>query len=465
MDPSIGKAKVTLFALLMLIVGSIDSIRNLPVTALFGGSLVFFFTLGALIFLLPSALVSAQLAILSPEQGGIYSWLRQRFGQRLAVVGVWLQWINTMVWFPSMLMFIAGTIAYLINPRLVSERDYLLTVVLTVFWLVTFINFLGLRASARFASICAVVGLIIPFVFIVLLGVVWIFSGQPLQLHFNIQSWVPHLSKGSSWISLTGVITAFLGMELATVHVGQMKGAERIFPRALGIAVILILVIMILGALTIAFVLPANKISLVSGVMQTFANFLAVYHMSWALPVITLMVLLGSIGGMVNWLISPAKGLLQAAEDNFLPPFLTFTNKHGVATRVLMLQGLVVTLICLSMLLMPSVNGAYWLLTDLSTQLYLLMYVLMFAAALSFSAKNDFNDNLFAISRGRWGLRVACCIGLVGCAISLFVGFIPPTQISVGGAAHFELLFASGLVVMILPVFLLWWYHSYAAAK
>lgn len=454
------KSRVTLFGLLMLIVGSIDSIRNLPVTALFGGSLVFFFIVGAIIFLFPSALVSAQLAVLSPKQGGIYYWLRQVFGVRLAALGVWLQWINTMVWFPSMLMFIAGTFAYLINPQLVNDKSYLLSVVLVVFWLVTFINFFGLRASAKFASVCAVVGLIIPFILILILGAAWFLSGRPLQLQFTMQSWIPHLAHRSNWISLTGVITAFLGMELATVHVGQMQDAAEIFPRALKISVLLILLIMIFGALTIAFVLPASQISLVSGVMQTFANFLRVYHMHWALPIITIMILIGSLGGMVNWLISPAKGLLQAAEDGFLPRGLTYQNKYGVASRVLLMQGTVVTLICGSMLLMPSVNGAYWLLTDLSTQLYLFMYVLMFCAAVAFSYKKHFADSLFVMSHGRFGLRVASGVGLVGCIISIIVGFIPPTQIAVGGALHFELLFVSGLLIMMLPVLALWRYQK-----
>lgn len=457
---SATKTKVTLFSLLMLIVGSIDSIRNLPVTALFGTSLIFFFIIGAIIFLFPSALVSAQLSVLSPKQGGIYYWLRQVFGVRTAALGVWLQWVNTMVWFPSMLMFIGGTFAYLIDPSLVNNKYYLLLAVLLIFWGVTFINFFGLKSSARFASFCAVVGLLIPFVSILILGAIWLLSGRPLQLHFTAHSLLPHLTNQSNWVSLTGVITAFLGMELATVHVGQTENAVNIFPRALKISVFLILLIMIFGALTIACVLPESQISLVSGVMQTFENFLMAYHMHWALPVITIMILIGSLGGMVNWLISPAKGLLQAAEDGFLPQGLTYQNKYGVASRVLLMQGVVVTLICGSMLLMPTVNGAYWLLTDLSTQLYLFMYVLMFFAALAFSSKQQFADNLYSLSRGRNGLRIISVLGLVGCLLSIIVGFIPPTQIVGSGVLHFELLFCGGLVIMTIPVLLLWFYQS-----
>lgn len=452
--------KITLFSLIMLITGSIDSIRNLPVTALFGANLIFFFVVGAIIFLIPSALVSAQLSVLWPHQGGIYHWVRRAFGPHTAALAVWLQWINTMVWFPTILSFIAGTLAFLVNPSLVHNRLYLLSVVLGVFWLVTLINMRGLQQSAAFASLCAVVGLLIPFALIIILGFVWVLGGHPMQIQLGVRHWLPHFSHLGSWVSLTGVVTAFLGMELATVHLGQIKQADRLFPRALVISVVLVLLIMIFGALVIAVVIPSTSISLVAGVMQTFAVFLRAYHMAWLIALMALFILIGSLGGMVNWLISPARGLLHAAEDGFLPPSLGTLNKAGVATRILWLQGAVVTFICMSMLLMPTVNGAYWLLTDLSTQLYLGMYVLMFIAALVLSRRQHSPADLLKLSGGRIGLRFICLLGLIGCAISMWVGFIPPQHIQVGGARHFELMFISGLVLMVLPVLLLWWQRS-----
>ena len=88
------------------------------------------------------------------------------------------------------------------------------------------------------------------------------------------------------------------------------------------------------------------------------------------------------------------------------------------------------------------------------------MYVLMFCAAVAFSYKKHFADSLYVLSHGRIGLRLASGIGLVGCIISIIVGFIPPTQIAVGGALHFELLFISGLLIMMLPVLVLWRYQK-----
>src|SRR5579863_4249534 len=93
------KAGLTTIPLTLLITGAIDSIRNLPAAALFGSSLVFFFFFAAIVFLIPTALVSAELSA-SMEEGGIYQWTRSAFGERIGFLAVWLQWINNVVWFP-----------------------------------------------------------------------------------------------------------------------------------------------------------------------------------------------------------------------------------------------------------------------------------------------------------------------------------------------------------------------------
>src|SRR5476651_2880845 len=94
--------KLSLFSLILLIVAAIDSIRNLPASALFGSTLIFFFIFSAIVFLIPTALVSAELAA-NIDEGGIYQWARLAFGERAGFLAVWLQWINNIFWFPTIL--------------------------------------------------------------------------------------------------------------------------------------------------------------------------------------------------------------------------------------------------------------------------------------------------------------------------------------------------------------------------
>lgn len=441
------------FALILLISGAIDSIRNLPATALSGSALVFFFLFSAAVFLVPVALVSARLASAFPKQGGVYQWVRAGLGEKTAFLAVWLQWINTMVWFPTILSFIAATAAWLIDPALAAHRAYLISFILVLFWTLTLLNLRGIRTSAWFANICALFGLLIPMGLIILFAGIWIFSGKPLQIHFTASSLLPSLTHSSNWIALTAIMTAFLGMELATVHIRDVANPQRTFPRALLCSVLLILTTMILGSLALAIVLPAKEISLVGGVMQAFSYFLNAFHLKGLVPVLTLMLLTGSVGGMTSWLISPARGLLQAAEHGFLPEWFVRKNRFGVANRLLLTQAVIVTVLCLGFLLMPSVNGSYWLLSALSTQLYVLMYILMFVSAIRLEKKIPQNAaNVFTLIGGSLGTRLVCILGLAGCLMTIAVGFIPPEGINVGTTLHYEQVFCCGMLLMVLPV-------------
>lgn len=442
---------MSLFTVVMLMTGAIDSIRNLPATALFGPSLIFFFIFSALVFLIPTALVSAELTAAWPKEKGIFDWVRMALGEKFAFIAVWLQWINTMVWYPTILSFIAGTAATLIDPSLAQNKIYLVGIILVTFWLLTFLSLKGIHVSAGFAKICTVIGMVIPMVFIIALAVIWVSIGKPLQVQFAWDKLIPNLHTTDNWISLTAIMASFLGMELAAVHVQEIKDPQKTFPKALCYSVAIILSTMILGALAIAVVLPANQINLVSGVTQAFGNFLAAYHLSWMLPVIVVMIIVGSVGGMVNWIISPAKGLLQAAKLGYLPEALQKENQHKAPANLLILQGILVSAVCAAFMLMPSVNGSYWLLTALSTQLYMLMYVLLFIAALVLRYKHPQQHRPFKISHGLVGMWTVCLAGLIGCGITLLIGFFPPSGINVGSLLHYETIFTLGMIAMILP--------------
>lgn len=442
------------FALVMLITVSIDSIRNLPATAIFGSHLIFYLLLSAFTFLIPVALVSAELSASFKGKGGIYFWVKKAFGEDWGFIAIWLQWINTVVWYPTILSFIAATSSYLISPSLANDRVFLVSVILITFWVLTLINLKGLKTSAHFASFCAIFGMLIPMGLIIALGLIWFFSGHLSQINLSPNHWLPDSHINQSWISLTAIITAFLGIELSSVHINHIHKPQTTYPLSVLISAVIIIVTMLLGSLAIAIVIPEKQISLVSGVIEAFQSYFKQFHMQQWMPLIIIMILLGSLGSIINWIISPAKGLLQASDDGYLPRFFDQVNKHDVPTIILISQAVLVSFICLAFLLMPSVNGSYWLLTDLSTQLYVMMYVLMFMAAIAIKKKHPHLSNAFNIPGGPWGMYLTSFIGLISCMIALIVGFFPPADINVGSPLHYESIFFLGILMMIMPAFL-----------
>jgi len=452
---------ISMTALVLLIVGAIDSVRNLPGTALFGSSMIFFIIFAALVFLVPCALVSAELSSAWTKNGGVYGWIKKAFGKECAFISIWLQWINTLIWFPTILSFIAGTLAYLISPNLAHNKAYLLGIILSFFWGNTLLNLKGVRVSALFASVCAFIGMVLPMALIIGLGVYWVISGHVSHVEFTASQMLPHFDSSEVWVSLTTIMASYLGIELAVVHARDVKNPQKTFPKALAISAIVIVATMMLGSLSIAIVLPHDEISLVAGVMQAFSAFFASYHWGGVLPWITFMIVLGSIGGMVNWIISPVKGLLFAAQDEQLPVALTKKNKNGVPARLLLLQAVIVSVVSMVFLLLPSVNSSYWFLTALSTELYMLMYVILFLAAIKLRYSASEQPRPFKVPGGNVGMWLTGLIGVGGCSVTLIVGFFPPEGIFDSGGALYDLMFVAGLVGMCLPPFLLLWFERF----
>lgn len=434
--------------------------RNLPAAALFGSSLIFFFLFSAIVFLIPVALVSAELSAAFPEKGGVYQWINMAFGKKWAMAAIWLQWINTMVWYPTMLSFIAGILTYLINPELAQSKAYLISCILIIFWGLTWVNMKGLHVSTLVNNIFAIMGTIIPMLFLITLGIIWVCSGQPLKIELNTSSLLPPLGQFTSWSSLIAIMAGFLGMELSGVHVNDIHAPQKNFPKAVLLATLFIFISMVMGSLSIAFVLPEADINLVSGVMQVFSNFFDVFGLRALTPIMTLLIAVGSVGTMINWLISPAKGLLHAAEFGFLPPFFMRKNKAGVASNILIAQAVLVSLFCLVFLFEPSINAFYWFLTALSTELYMIMYILMFCGGLKLHYKHTDRRGAFKIPGKQLGMWATSFLGLAGCLTTIIVSFFPPENIDIGSPARYLYMICIGNILTLCPLFFFFRYRK-----
>lgn len=445
-------------SIILLTVGSVDSIRNLPATALFGSSLIFFFIMGAIFFLLPGALVSAELASMWTESGGVYVWVREAFGKRYGFLAIWLQWIENLIWYPTILSFIAGTIGFIISPELINNKYFLVTMILVIFWGITLVNLFGVKFSIKLASFCSMVGLILPMALIISLGIFWIITDNTLQIDFSFHALLPHNISSNMWVALTGVILSYCGIEIATVHVSEVKNPQAIFPKAMLYSTMIIVLTLILGSLAIAVVIPQNQISLIAGIMQTFDMFLKTYHLSFLLPILAAMLIFGGIGSLNNWIIAPVRGVMIAACDGNLPKLFQKVNKHQAPSFLLLLQSCMVTTFTAVFIIMPSINESYWLLTALAAQLYMFMYLLMFLAAIKLRYTHAATHRAFKIAGGKGGIFIVSGCGILGCLVTLIVGFIPPVGVEIGSIFGYECILIGGLFLMtLLPFFI----HTY----
>ncbi len=449
----VSKKTLSLFSLVMINVIAVDSLRALPISAEYGFSIVFFYLIGGLFFLVPVALVAAELATGWPKAGGIYIWVREAFGKQWGFLIIWLQWLYNIFWYPTIMSFIAGTIAYLINPQLANEKFYMWSVVMVLFWGATFTNWYGMRLSGLISTLSSLFGTLLPMFFIIVLAAAWIYMGKPIQVDFTWKEFFPDLSNINNLGLLSMVLFSLIGLEMSAVHAGEVKDPQRDYPKALFISSVLILTTLTLGSLAIAIVIPQAKIQLASGLMDSFSIFFNAYHMSWMVPIIAFLIILGCLGAVSAWIIGPTKGIMVAAGDGSAPEFLSQQNRHGAPGNVLIAQGIIFTALSSLFIFMPSINSAFTLLSAITSQVALLVYLLIFAAVIRLRYTQPHVERKYKIPGGKYIVWIVAGIGMSVSVVVFFLGFLPPSQIPVGNITIYEIILIGGTILTCVPPF------------
>jgi glutamate:GABA antiporter len=445
---------LSVFTLVMVNVIAVDSLRNLTIGAEFGFSLVFFYSIAALFFFLPTVLVTAELATGWPVTGGAYIWIREAFGPRCGFLAIWLQWIYNVVWYPTIFAFIAGVLAYLIDPLLVDNKYYMLSIILSSYWLMTLLNCVGIKTSSIISAVGAILGTIFPMLLIAVLGFVWWVFGNKNQINFSLSSLLPQHADFQNLAFLTNILFGLMGMEMSAVHAGDVKNPQKDYPRALFYSAILILATLIFASLAITIVIPASELNLVSGLIDAFQIFFNAHGLSYLVPVMAILIVLGSLSGAGAWIIGPARGLLIASEDSKLPAFFRKLNAKQIPVGILLAQGFIVTFLCILFFVMPSVKSSYWLLSNLTAQLALIFYMLLFAAAIRLHHKCFKVVRAFKIPGGKWGVWLVSGVGILSCLGAILLGFLPPSQLTIGSTWQYECILVTGITACCLPPFL-----------
>jgi putative glutamate/gamma-aminobutyrate antiporter len=426
------KQWISWLALAFLTTGSVASLRSAPTMAVYGLACVFLYAVPAILFLLPQSLVAAELA--SGWPGGVYRWVSEGLSGRMGLLAVWCQFAMTIFYYPTLLAYVASTLAYAINPDLASNGVWTGAIIVIVYWAGVFVSAKGMKEVAKLASSGLVIGTLIPGVLLVVMGIVYLVQGNPSAAPMDAGHLLPAWTGIASLVLIVNNFLAYSGMEMNAVHVSSLHNPGREFPRAMFMAMGLVLLVFILPALAISWIVPAEQLSLTAGVMQAFDAVFAAFGSQWLTPILGIMLVAASLGGMLTWLAGPSKGLLLIArQEGYLPPFLQRLNKHGVQQNILVTQGLLTTVIALAYAFIPDVSSVYWIFSVITTQVYLIMYLLMFVAAVRLRRSQP--DHLRGYRAPM--LTALCGIGFAASLAALLIGFVPPSQFGSGSVGTY----------------------------
>ena len=436
-------AYISWIALALMTTSSVASLRAAPTMAVYGLAAVFLYLLPAVVFLLPTSLVSAELA--SGWNGGVYRWVTEGISAPMGFLAVWCQFAMTIFYYPSLLAFVASTLAYVINPALAGSGLWTAAVIMVCFWAGVYVSSQGTKSIAGLSSMGLVIGTLVPGVLLVVLGLVFLGQGNTSAAPMDAGHILPAWAGLASLVLIVNNFLSYSGMEMNAVHVSSLRNPAKQFPKAMFLAMGLVLLIFVLPALAISWVVPAQQISLTSGVMQAFDAVFGQFGVNWMTPILGVMLVVASLGGMLTWLAGPSKGLLLVSRQyGYLPPFLQRLNKHGVQQNILVAQGAVTTVIALMYAFIPDVSSAYWIFSVITTQVYLIVYLLMFVAAVRLRRTQPDHPRGFKAP----ALMALCVVGFLASIAALLIGFVPSSQFGGGSVALYVSIVAGGLLII-----------------
>ena len=310
--------KLGVFTLAIMNVTAVVSLRGLPAEAVYGMSSAFYYLFAAIVFLIPTSLVAAELAAMfQDKQGGVFRWVGEAYGKKLGFLAIWVQWIESTIWYPTVLTFGAVSIAFIgmndvHDMSLANNKYYTLAVVLVIYWLATFISMKGMGWVGKVAKVGGMVGTIIPAALLIILGIVYLATGGHSNMDFH-SSFFPDLTNFDNVVLAASIFLFYAGMEMGGIHVKDVNNPSKNYPKAVFIGALITVIIFVLGTFSLGVIIPAKDISLTQSLLVGFDNYFHYIHASWLSPIIAVALAFGVLAGVLTWVAGPSKGIFAAS--------------------------------------------------------------------------------------------------------------------------------------------------------
>ncbi|MGO9433580.1 MAG: APC family permease [Terracidiphilus sp.] len=423
-----------------------------------GSSSISLWILAAVFFFLPGALVINELSSRFPEEGGLYVWSREAFGDFHGFIAGWTYWIYTVFYFPGLLLASASMSAYIIGGRgaeLAQDRTFLLTVSLAMLLVAVLLNIVGLNIG-KWLQNAGGVGTYVP---LLMLGAVaaLVCLRQGSVTHFTIANMMPawNWDTVNFW---SQIAFAFTGLELVSAMSEEIRDPRRTLPRAAFGASALISLMYIAGTFAILALVPAADLDPQSGVFHAITLGSVALKIGLLGVLAAILVTVGNAGGVGSTVAGIARVPFVVGIDRYLPAAFGKIHPRWKTPYIsILVQAIVSGAILLVSQINDTTRGAYQFLIDAAIILYFIPFLYMFAAVIKLAHRKDRRENPHAVlvPGGIPGVWISGGLGFVVVLIGIFVSLVPPGDST--NKLGFELKLVGGTIASILLGLVLYW--------
>jgi glutamate:GABA antiporter len=394
-----------------------------------GTSSISLWVLAAVLFFVPMALVINELSSRFPEEGGLYVWSKEAFGDFHGFVAGWSYWIYTIFYFPGLLLASASMSAYVLGGQgaaLSQDRTYLLVGSLALLIVAVLFNIIGLHIG-KWLQNAGGVSTYIPLLILVALSVVLGLRHGSVT-HFTWANTLPtwNWDTVNFW---SQIAFAFTGLELVSAMSEEIRDPRRTLPRALVSSAVLIAGMYIVGTLALLSMVPATEADPKSGVFHGITVGSLALGVGFVGVLAAVLVTVGNAGGVGSTVAGIARVPFVVGIDRYLPAaFGRIHPKWKTPHIAILVQAVASAAVLLLSQINETTRGAYQVVIDITIIIYFIPFLYMFAAAVKLAGRPDRTANPHAvlIPGGKTGVWIACVFGFAVTLLSIIVSIFPP---------------------------------------
>ena len=423
-----------------------------------GASSISLWVLAAMFFFVPSALVINELSSRFPEEGGLYVWAKEAFGDFHGFVAGWTYWIYTVFYFPGLLLASAAMSAYIIGEggvTLEHNRQFLLWVSLGLLLVAVALNIIGLNIG-KWLQNAGGVSTYLPLMMLVAIAAA-LWSRHDAITHIT---WA-NMKPAWNWDTVnfwSQIAFAFTGLELVSAMSAEVHNPQRTLPRAVMASGVLIAAMYIAGTLAVLSLVSASDVSPTSGVFHAITVGSMILKLGFLGILAALLVTVGNAGGVGSTVAGVARIPFVVGIDRYLPEAFGKIHSRWKTPYVsILVQATVSGAILLVSQINETTRGAYQFLVDAAIILYFIPFLYMFAAAIKLFGRRDRmeNKNAVLIPGGKAGVWTIGILGFLVVLIGILVSLVPPGDSS--DKLGFEVKLVGGTVAAIALGLMLYW--------
>lgn len=348
---SFGRKEVLFFSIC-----SVIGLDTIGMIAAAGPQALSWMAVLAIVFLIPAAMVFAELSAAFTTQGGPYMWVRLAFGRFAGVVTATISWFKSPIWFGGVLTIVAVVTAetFFMGGSQMSQFSFY-RFALAFIWL----GIIASNFSFKVGKWVAILGtlarlLLIPLFTFTVVG-------------YGIVNGLGGVAFSDFGLSFDGMLAciglilfAFLGLENVSAAGDEMANAKRDLPYAAFRTSALAMVLYGFSILAVLLVLPISQVQGLTGFVDVLKSTFTVYGGNIAddgsvsltgagsylggFAGVLILIVIFSTG--VTWLMATNRNLAFACLDGSGPRWIAFTNpRYGTSVRLNNITGVIASLV------------------------------------------------------------------------------------------------------------------------